>query len=211
MYEWRRMTEEERVRAMEVRRFHHYPKHSPPHWDLAGEHQYLITAACYEHASIIGKHTERMTDCEEKLLETCREHASEIYGWCLLPNHYHVLLRTGRIGDLRKGLGKFHGRSAFTWNGEDGKRGRQVWYNCFERAMKSERHLWASLNYVHHNPVHHGYAKQCRDSERPSLSRTQRENLWERGHAQIRGAVRDERHHFFRFFRAYWAHRHRTG
>lgn len=29
--------------------------------------------------------------------------------------------------------------------------------------MKSERHFWATLNYVHHNPVHHGYVKQWQD------------------------------------------------
>jgi REP-associated tyrosine transposase len=25
--------------------------------------------------------------------------------------------------------------------------------------MRSERHYWATLNYVHHNPVHHGYVE----------------------------------------------------
>ena len=24
--------------------------------------------------------------------------------------------------------------------------------------MKSESHRWATVNYIHHNPVHHGYA-----------------------------------------------------
>jgi putative transposase len=29
--------------------------------------------------------------------------------------------------------------------------------------MKSDRHFWATLNYVHHNPVHHGYVQQWQD------------------------------------------------
>jgi len=29
--------------------------------------------------------------------------------------------------------------------------------------MKSERHFWASLNYIHHNPVHHEYVEQWQD------------------------------------------------
>src|SRR5437588_2859561 len=29
--------------------------------------------------------------------------------------------------------------------------------NCLDRGIKSHRHFWASVNYVHHNPVHHGY------------------------------------------------------
>jgi len=73
------------------------------------------------------------------------------------------LLKTERISELRKALGEFHGRSSFAWNQSDGEQGRKVWYNCFERPMKSERHFWASLNYVHHNPVHHGYVKRWQD------------------------------------------------
>ncbi len=101
--------------------------------------------------------------CEEAVLEVCRELSSEVYGWCVLPNHYHVLLKTDRIRELRQGIGKFHGRASFIWNGEDGERGRKVWHNCFERPMKSERHFRASLNYLHHNPVHHGYVQHWQD------------------------------------------------
>ena len=48
-------------------------------------------------------------------------------------------------------------------NGEDSARGRKVWYNCFERPMKSSRHFWTTLNYVHHNPVHHDYVQEWQD------------------------------------------------
>jgi putative transposase len=104
-----------------------------------------------------------MTLCEEEVLKACREFSSEIYARCVLPNHYHVLLKTEQIKSLRAELGQFHGRSSFTWNGEDGQRGRKVWHNCFERPMKSARHFWATMNYVHHNPVHHGCVEQWQD------------------------------------------------
>jgi putative transposase len=104
-----------------------------------------------------------MTECESDILSNCNELCSRIYAWCILPNHYHVLVRTERIKELREKLGQFNGRSSFKWNGEDDRRGRKVWYNCFERPMKSERHFWATLNYVHHNPVHHGYVKKWTD------------------------------------------------
>jgi putative transposase len=160
MYLWRQMNDREREYAQNVRRSRSFPKHSPPHFDFGGERQYLITtAACYEHLHIIGSSFERMTDCEEEVLAVCEKFSSEIYAWCVLPNHYHVLLKTSDIKMLRKELGLFHGRSSFKWNGKDNMRGRQVWHNCFERAMKSERHFYASLNYVLHNPVHHGYVE----------------------------------------------------
>ena len=125
--------------------------------------QYLVTAACYEHEAIIGKSPNRMAECEDELLKIVHELCSETYAWCVLPNHYHLLLKTERIKDLRQALALSHGRSSYRWNGEDTARGRKVWFNCFERPMKSERHLWASLNYVHHNPVHHGYVPHWQD------------------------------------------------
>jgi len=163
MYNWRKMTEEERTQILKLRQARHLPWHSPPHWKQEGERQYLISAACYEHMPIIGKNPERMTKCEEEVLRICRDFCIEIHAWCILPNHYHVLIRTGRISELLFELGQFHGRSSFEWNGEDNRRGRKVWFNCFERRIRSERHFWASLNYVHHNPVHHGYVERWQD------------------------------------------------
>ena len=30
-------------------------------------------------------------------------------------------------------------------------------------ASKSYGHFWASVNYIHHNPVHHGYVEKWQD------------------------------------------------
>lgn len=163
MYQWRKLTDSERKYALELRRARHLPWHTPPHLDFELAKQYLVSASCYEHASVIGKSPERMTECESDVLGICREFSSRLYAWCILPNHYHVLLRTDRIKELRASLGQFHGRSSYRWNGEDNCRGRKVWYNCFERPMKSERHFLTTLNYVHNNPVHHGYVKRWQD------------------------------------------------
>ncbi|MFN2499279.1 MAG: transposase [Pyrinomonadaceae bacterium] len=70
-----------------------------------------------------------MTECESEILSLFREFCSRVYACCVLPDHYHALVRTDRIKKLRKSIGQFHGRSSFKWNGEDNRRGRQVWYN----------------------------------------------------------------------------------
>ena len=106
-----------------------------------------------------------MTECEFGILAACEKHCLDFYAWCVLPNHYHILIRTDAIKELRTELGLFHGRTSFHWNGEDNCRGRQVWHNCFERKMRSERHFFASLNYVLNNPVHHGYVQKWQDWE----------------------------------------------
>lgn len=104
-----------------------------------------------------------MVECEAKILQICEERNCSIFAWCVLPNHYHLLIRTDKIDELRSRLGKFHGSSSFHWNGEDNLRGRRVWFRCVERPMRSERHFWATLNYIHNNSVKHGYVKRWQD------------------------------------------------
>jgi putative transposase len=104
-----------------------------------------------------------MTECEEGLLSVWQAPGHQVFAWCILPNHYHAVVKSASIKELCEQLGKFHGRSSFQWNGEDDSRGRQVWYRCFDRAIRTERHFWASVNYVHNNPVHHGYAEKWTD------------------------------------------------
>jgi putative transposase len=163
MYEWRRLTLRERRELLAVRQREALPWHSPTHRDMDGDWNYLVLAACYEHAHIIGSSPQRMLECEQELLACCRRYARVIHAWCLLPNHYHVLLEAESVRTLVAELGRFHGRSSHRWNGQDGQRGRHVWHNATDRAMRSDRHFWVSMNYVHHNPVKHGYVAKWHD------------------------------------------------
>jgi putative transposase len=164
MYRWRKWTEPERAKALAARKARKFAWHAPPHLQYEGDQCFLLTATCYEHNPIIGKTSARMAEFESKLVELCQTDDTTLHAWCLLPNHYHLLIRTGRIHELQKDeLGKLHGATSFIWNGEDKARGRKVWYKSFERPMKSSRHFWASMNYVHHNAIKHGYVSRWRD------------------------------------------------
>jgi len=73
-----------------------------------------------------------------------------------------------------------HGRTSFEWNREERSRGRQVWCGANDRYMRNDAHFWATLNYVHHNPVHHGYAEKWQEWPYSSA----REYLTEIGHEE---------------------------
>jgi putative transposase len=163
VYDYRKMTAVQKAEAVEYRRLQEHPLYSPPHWQFVGQRQFMISATCYEHKHFIGTSHERMTNFENDLLSACGKFATNIYAWCVLPNHYHLLVRTENIKALRHELGLLHGRSSFNWNGDENRRGRRVWFNCFDRDIKSHRHFWASVNYIHHNPVHHGYFDSWQD------------------------------------------------
>jgi putative transposase len=163
MYNWRKLSAEERAFVLTQRKGRELPWHSPPHLDFAGTFTFIITAACYEHAHLIGKNVDRIAELEYELLTTCQNLNAKVYAWNVLPNHYHLLAQTADIKYLRKELGKIHGRSARFWNKEDDTLGRKVWFNFFDRDMKSDRHFWASMNYVNNNAVYHGYVGRWQD------------------------------------------------
>ena len=163
MYKWRKLTKAQQEPILRDRKFHNLPWHRPPHLDFIGSFTFIITAACFEHRHIIGKSVERIAEFESQLLDACTEVGAKVFAWCILPNHYHLLARTERIKELRKLLGQLHGRTSRLWNQEDGEAGRKVWYNYFDREMKSDRHYWASLNYINNNAVHHGYVKHWQE------------------------------------------------
>jgi len=86
------MTDEERKQTLHERRLKGLPWHSPPH--VAGASNfYHLCAACYEHSPIIGRSMERLAQFSEALLQCLRETEAEVFAWCVLPNHYHSLLR----------------------------------------------------------------------------------------------------------------------
>ena len=157
------MSDEERACTVQERKARRVPWHAPPRFEYEGEQIFIITAACYEHKPIIGSSAERMAECEDELLRLCHEQGAQTFAWCILPNHYHLLATTPDLNGLMGVLGKYHGSSSFRWNGEDGTRGRKVWYRALERSMRSERHYYASLNYVNHNAVKHGYVSRWQD------------------------------------------------
>ncbi len=152
MYYWRHLSETARKTILDHRQNQHLPWHSPPHYSN-NRTRYMITAACYDHAHIIGYSLSRMKNFEMKLLKTIHANSNNIYAWILLPNHYHVLIDTTAILSVLSNLGQLHGSTAYQWNGQETKRGRQVWHNSAEKVMKSDRHFFATMNYIHNNPV----------------------------------------------------------
>jgi len=159
-YRWRELTEAERKCMLAERKFLKLPWHSPPHFSYDEPHDYHVTAACYEHQPYIGHSLGRMEAFAHELHQTLDMATEQVYAWCVLPNHYHLLVRTKDIQRLAKYLGQLHGRASYDWNGMESARGRKVFHRASGRAIRSSAHFWATVNYIHHNPVHHGYVEK---------------------------------------------------
>ena len=162
MYRWRKMSDDERALELKRRQASHRPLHSPAHYQTETK-VYLVSAACYEHHPHIGWSELRLDDFSGALQSQVGACCERIDGWVVLPNRYHVLVCGGEILDLLKALGRLHGKTAHAWNGEENSRGRKVWFNALERPIRTDRHHHASIQYIHHNPVKHGYARKWTD------------------------------------------------
>lgn len=158
MYDYRRWTPEQRDQVVKERIQRGYPWHSPPHVDAPGYFR-IITGACFEHAHYLSTAT-RMGWFENELLEHIREQGLDCTAWVVLSNHYHILVKINDIKEFTTKQGQLHGRTSFEMNKDDGTTGRRVWYRCQDRCIRSERHYHTTLNYIHNNPIKHGYVKK---------------------------------------------------
>lgn len=155
-YEYRRMKPEERAAVIEDRRQRGYPLHSPPHpYREAG--WYCITVANYEHAHVMASPA-RLTAFEDQLLSELAGIQAQIGGWVILTNHYHFLVGVDSLDHVSAVLKHLHGTTARAWNLEESLTGqRKVWYKFRDRRIRHERHYYHALNYLHYNPMKHGY------------------------------------------------------
>ena len=155
-YEYRKLSPKEREEIVHYRRQHGYPLHAPPHpFREAGA--YLISVANFEHKAVM-KTPARRTEFETLLLNALQEIANELIAWVVLPNHYHILMSIHTFDDVSAALKQLHGTTSREWNIEDNLTGkRRVWYKFADTYIRNDEHLQIAFNYIHSNPVKHGY------------------------------------------------------
>ena len=88
----------------------------------------------------------------------------KIYAWILLDNHYHFLVSfnnalTGVTPKISKFINRLHALTALKLNKIDNLPNRKIWYQYFDRCIRSEKDFWTRFNYIHNNPIKHGYIK----------------------------------------------------
>lgn len=76
----------------------------------------------------------------------------KILAWCLMSNHYHLVLKTGEVS-LWVSMLRVQGRIARGFNRRHGYFGR-LWQSRYKaRVVDSERYFNQAVAYVHLNPV----------------------------------------------------------
>lgn len=92
----------------------------------------------------------------------CTEHGVEVWAYCLMPNHVHLIAVPEREDGIRKAFGEAHRRYTRhinllkSWTGH-------LWQGRFSSYPMSEDHLMAAARYVEMNPVHAGLSNHAAD------------------------------------------------
>lgn len=166
MYDYRKLSPQQQAEIVQQRLAKGYPPHSPPH-PIKNQEYYLLTASCYEHKNRLNS-SQRRQQLLNLLFENFTIHQIEIIAWVILLNHYHLLSKNINFNCLSEQLRLIHGRLARQWNLEDNLSGK-VWHSFSDRAIRSERHYYTTLNYIHYNPVKHSLVKSPYDWEESSV------------------------------------------
>lgn len=135
--------------------------HRPPHM-LKTDSWYHVTASTCHKARLFEGYERKNLLCD--ILQSKTEKFSvTLRAWVLLDNHYHLLCRFAEANVMPRFIGELHGASAHGLNRLDGVSRRSVWQNYWDRCIRSEQELWAGFNYIHQNPVKHGYVSQMHE------------------------------------------------
>ncbi|MEQ9300891.1 MAG: transposase [Cyclobacteriaceae bacterium] len=93
------------------------------------------------------------------------------YAYCLMPNHFHFLIRTktskvfGNLGGLdtqpskiiTQAFSNLFNSYTKAFNKKYSRRGSLFMPNFKKKPITSDAYLTAIITYIHRNPVHHGF------------------------------------------------------
>lgn len=91
----------------------------------------------------------------ELMAEWCREEGVDIWGYCLMPNHIHLIAVPSTEASLRRAIGEAHRRYTRRINFREKWRG-YLWQGRFGSFVMDEDYLLATARYVELNPVRAG-------------------------------------------------------
>src|SRR6195256_5300518 len=96
------------------------------------------------------------------LAENCRAAGVDVWAWCLMPNHVHLVLVPSDPDGLRRALARVHRRYAGVIQARR-KRSGHFWQGRFGAVAMDEQHLAAALRYVSLNPVRARLVERAQD------------------------------------------------
>lgn len=129
----------------------------------------VIAPGYPHHVTQRGNRRQETFFCEEDyevylslMAEWCRKCRVDIWSWCLMPNHVHLIAVPQSEEGLARAIGEAHRRYTRRINFRERWRGH-LWQERFASFPMDETYLLAAARYVEMNPVHAGLVKRPED------------------------------------------------
>jgi len=98
----------------------------------------------------------------ELVAEWCGKEGVAVWGYCLMPNHVHLIAVPKSEQALRRAIGEAHRRYTRRVNFREGWRGH-LWQGRFASFVMDEPYLLAAGRYIELNPVRAGLAASAHE------------------------------------------------
>ena len=86
----------------------------------------------------------------------------EIWAYCLMPNHVHMIAAPEQVESLARAVGEAHRRYTRHANFREGWRG-YLWQGRFASFPLSDAHLYSAVRYIERNPVRAGLCERAEE------------------------------------------------
>lgn len=96
------------------------------------------------------------------MAEWCLKYKVDIWAWCLMPNHVHLIAVPQDKEGLARAIGEVHRRYTRRINFREKWRGH-LWQERFSSFPMDEQHLLAAARYIEMNPVAAGLVQHPAD------------------------------------------------
>jgi putative transposase len=129
----------------------------------------VIAPGIPHHITQRGNHRQQTFFCDDDYIayidlmaEWCGKHGVEIWAWCLMPNHVHLIAVPESDEGLARAIGEAHRRYTRRINFRENWRGH-LWQERFASFPMDESYLLAAARYVEMNPVAAGIVAHTED------------------------------------------------
>ena len=121
---------------------------------------------------------ENINTLRQSFKEAGEKYKFEIFGIVILPDHIHMLIKPENIKEYPTIIKSIKVRFSRDINIDDvrlteskiKKKEKGIWQRRYwERTIRNEKDLYDHFDYIHYNPVKHGYVDNVKDWEYSSF------------------------------------------